>query len=48
MLTRPDVLSPPVKAVLEDHAWEIGRADVFGGSDVVSEGVRSTLSGLMP
>ena len=48
VLTRPDVLSPPVKAVLEDHAWEIGRADVFGGSDVVSEGVRSTLSGLMP
>jgi putative cell wall-binding protein len=48
VLTRPNTLPPEVLDMLTERGFEIGRVDIFGGSDVVSEGVRSTIVGLMP
>jgi hypothetical protein len=36
-----------VVTFLEDHEYEIGRADFFGGSDVVSDDVMDEVSGLL-
>ncbi|MDO8879601.1 MAG: cell wall-binding repeat-containing protein [Coriobacteriia bacterium] len=48
VLTRPDSLPPKVADAIMYRAHEIGRVDIFGGSDVVSNGVRTTISGLLP
>ncbi len=48
VLTRPDALPPKVADAVTYRAHEIGRVDIFGGSDVVSNGVRTTIVGLLP
>jgi hypothetical protein len=34
--------------MFDERSYEIGRIDIFGGTGVVTEGVRNTLVGLMP
>ncbi|MHB8739794.1 MAG: cell wall-binding repeat-containing protein, partial [Coriobacteriia bacterium] len=48
LLTRPTALPPYVTAMFDERSYEIGRIDIFGGTGVVTEGVRNTLVGLMP
>ncbi|MDP2233682.1 MAG: cell wall-binding repeat-containing protein, partial [Actinomycetota bacterium] len=48
LLTRPGSLPPSVSAVLTQRAAEIGRVDIFGGEDVVSDAVRAEITGLLP
>jgi putative cell wall-binding protein len=48
VLTRPGSLPPTVTDMLTERRHEIGRVDIFGGANVVSDDVRSTLAGLMP
>ena len=45
LLTRDTSVPDSVITFLEDHEYEIGRVDVFGGSDVVSDSVKSTIGG---
>ncbi len=47
LLTRQGSLPGSVSAVLEQRAAEIGRADVFGGSDVVSDAVKGSITDLL-
>jgi putative cell wall-binding protein len=47
VLTRPGALPPTVADAITYRAHEIGRVDIFGGGDVVSEGVRSAIVGLL-
>lgn len=47
LLTRPTALPADVSAALTQHAAGIGRIDIFGGEDVVSEGVRTSIAGLL-
>ncbi|MDO8879235.1 MAG: cell wall-binding repeat-containing protein [Coriobacteriia bacterium] len=44
LLTAPTSLPDSVAAFLESHEYEIGRADFFGGIDVVSEAVKTTVT----
>jgi putative cell wall-binding protein len=48
VLTRPGTLPPKVADAITYRAHEIGRVDIFGGEDVVSDGVRTTIAGLLP
>jgi hypothetical protein len=48
LLTRPTALPPSVSEALTYYQYETGRIDIFGGTGVVSDGVRTTISGLMP
>ncbi|MBN2847000.1 MAG: cell wall-binding repeat-containing protein [Coriobacteriia bacterium] len=43
LLTRADALPEVVDTFLADHEYEIGRADMFGGTTVVSESVKSAV-----
>ena len=45
LLTRDTSVPESVLTFLADHEYEIGRVDVFGGSDVVSDAVKSTIGG---
>lgn len=45
LLTRATLVPNSVMVFLQDHEYEIGRLDVFGGSSVVSNGVRDTIAG---
>ena len=44
LLARPDSVPPAVEAFLASHEYEIGRLDVFGGSDVVSDDVKNAIA----
>ena len=44
LLTRPDSVPLAVEAFLASHEYEIGRLDVFGGSDVVSDDVKNAIA----
>lgn len=44
VLTKPTELPAGVTAFLEEHEYEIGRLDVFGGSDVVSDAVKNAIA----
>ncbi|MDZ4179721.1 MAG: cell wall-binding repeat-containing protein [Coriobacteriia bacterium] len=48
LLTRGTSLPTSVSDRVTYHRWEIGRADIFGGASVVSDGVRDTIAGLIP
>ncbi|MBN2839914.1 MAG: cell wall-binding repeat-containing protein [Coriobacteriia bacterium] len=48
LLTNPSALPTTVEERITDHRWEIGRIDVFGGTSVVSDGVKNTVAGLLP
>jgi len=45
LLTRPALVPEPVSTFLSDHEYEIGRVDVFGGADVVSDAVKTSIAG---
>ncbi|MDZ4167601.1 MAG: cell wall-binding repeat-containing protein [Coriobacteriia bacterium] len=45
LLTAPTSVPDSVTAFLEENEYMIGRADVFGGSDVVSDAVKNTIAG---
>lgn len=47
LLTKQTSLPASVDTVLTDHAAEIGRVDIFGGDDVVSDGVRTSIEGIL-
>lgn len=47
LLTKPASLPASVDDVLEQHAAEIGRVDIFGGTSVVSDGVRLSVRGIL-
>lgn len=48
LLTRPTTLPPDIAEALTYHQHATGRIDIFGGTGVVSDGVRSSIEGLMP
>ncbi len=48
LLTRPTALPPDIAEAITDHQHATGRIDIFGGTGVVSDGVRSSIEGLMP
>ncbi|MHB1136687.1 MAG: cell wall-binding repeat-containing protein [Coriobacteriia bacterium] len=48
LLTRPNALPPYATAVFDDRGYEIGRVDIFGGTSVVTDGVKTTVTGLLP
>lgn len=48
LLTNPGALPATVQDRVTDHRYEIGRVDIFGGTSVVSDGVETTLIGLLP
>jgi len=47
LLTSRDI-RVPVSEALTYYQHETGRIDILGGTGVVSDGVRTTISGLMP
>ena len=47
LLSDASALPGSVETFLEDHEYEIGRADFFGGTDVVSDAVKDEVSGLL-
>lgn len=47
LLTAPGTLPASVKTLLTQSATQIGRVDFVGGSDVVSDAVKTTVSGVL-
>jgi putative cell wall-binding protein len=44
LLTTPGALPTSVTTFLDDHEYQIGRADFFGGTDVISEAVKTAVA----
>lgn len=47
LLTSPNSLPAKVNDVLTQRAAEIGRVDIFGGADVVSDGVKASITSIV-